>query len=262
MNQELVNKRLFPKRAIIVYSDNKRSYQPRFYLESREIESRNGKAVLGAPRPLTDNILKDIARAYMKDHSANMDFGRIVPEHILHGSNKPGQTIVIWYRPAMLRNLNLGNICKGVKKICKGVKKGAAYVPATLYVILNRELYIYALMTDERPKPDTKLYNAPFGNIYESGNVCLGTARVGKAKQRTFEKEAERFEVGFYQAEQTHTSQKEVTKTPLSKLWPELMASQKPFPSKNELIQHKTYKTFGDLLNKTLTDKDLDYDEN
>jgi PRTRC genetic system protein B len=144
----------------------------------------------------------------------------------------------------MRRSLNFDNH--------KSIKSDmTANLPATLYLVIDAKLYLYALMSSERPDEKTKLYNAPFFNIYETGNVCLGTAAVGKHKARTFELEADRFERAFYMAEQ-NGGQLNQCKTPLVKLWNGLFKSKAAFPSKKELIQHSKYKTLGQLFEQLI----------
>lgn len=253
MNDSNTNIRLMPKRAIVVY-ENKR--KDNYYLESREIKNADGKYILMAPVPLASNVLKEVARSYMKKNSFEMSFGGLIDEHLLYGINKPGLTAVMWYRKATQRSLNFSASLK-----IKGAS--SVQIPATLYLVVNTNLYLYALMTSDRPDLKTKIYNAPFFNIYEDGNVCLGTAPIGRQKGKTFEKEAERFERGFYMAEQNHGAIKNQCKTALSNLWTRLIKTKAAFPSKQELIQHPKYKTVGDLVQKLIgqNSNDDDYDE-
>lgn len=237
----MTNGRLRPQRAIIVYHDDRKI---NYYLESREIKSNKDGYSFMAPAPLANHILKDIAQSFTRGDSGNMRHEKLVGAHILHGSSKPGRTVVVWYRPPMRRVLNFdGHI---------SIKSGiGVWLPATLYVVIDTKLYLYSLMSGERPDQKTKLYNAPFFNIYDSGNVCLGTAAIGKQKATTFEREAERFERAFYMAEQ-NGGQVDQCKTSLVKLWNSLIKSKKAFPSKKELVQHAKYKTLGQLFDNLI----------
>lgn len=235
---------MIPSRAIIVYENNK-NYDKDYFLETRDIRNVGGKYMFMAPVPLASNILRDIAASMKKNDTKEMTTGGLIASHLLYGSYKPGKTIVVWYRPAMDRTLNFSASLK-----IKG--STTVKIPATLYVVIDDKLYLYALMTSERPAGNCKLYNAPFFNIYDTGNVCLGSAKVGKQQATTFELEAERFERAFYMAEQTHTATSQGCKTPLAPLWNQLIKKKIPFPSKTELIQHKKYKTFGELIDKLI----------
>jgi PRTRC genetic system protein B len=241
MNRQMTNGRIRPRRAIIVYHDERQS---NYYLESREIKPGKSGYSFMAPAPLATNVLKEIAQSFTKNDSGAMGHEKLVGAHILHGSSKPGRTVVAWYRPPTRRMLNFE---KNIK-----IKPGISVnLPATLYMVVDTKLYLYALMSGDRPDDKTKLYNAPFFNIYETGNVCLGTAAVGKHKARTFELEADRFERAFYMAEQ-NGGQANQCKTPLAKLWNNLIHSKAAFPSKKELIQHAKYKTLGHLFEQLI----------
>lgn len=248
MTDNSINKKLYPKCVITIYSDDNGTKYYRgsnYYLEKREINTVGGKFVLNAPVPLAADVLKNIAMTYMKKNNFNMDFGGLLAEHLLYGSNTPGKTIVMWYRPASKKRLNFSKALK--------IKDGCVVeIPAILYLVINDNLYLYALANNNRPVLNSKLYKAPFYNIYEDGNVCLGTAKVGKQKEKTFEKEAERFERAFYLAEQNGGNSSNHCKTPLGKLWPMLIKTGGSFPSKTELIQHKKFKTLSDLINNLI----------
>lgn len=241
MNSELINKRLVPKQAVIIYEE-KSQYSTEFYLETREIEKKDGRYLFMAPQPMPKDTMKKIAGSFIKRNSLEMEFGGLISAHLLMGINRPGTLAVLWYRPAMLKNLNFSASLdiKGDKTVS---------IPATLYLVLNQSLYVFALASDDRPGQATKLYNAPFFNIYEDGRVCLGTAKIGKTRSRTFELEADRFERGFYMAEQ-NGGNLVPCKTDLKALWRQQIKKGEPFPIKQELLQHKKFKTLGDLIDK------------
>lgn len=238
MNNALINTKLKPTTAIIVHQN---THATEFYLESREILSGPNGLTFLEPKPMKEQVIRDIARAYAEKSGSSMKHEFIIGDHILHASSDIGKVLVIWYRPAMIRKLNFANHLK-IKGECE-VK-----VPATLYASHNRTLFVFALASNERPTAKTKLYNAPFFNIYEGGNICLGTAHVGTTA-KTFEKEADRFEVGFYMAEQNGGDHKNSAKRPLPEIWNSLIKSKAQFPV-NDLIQHKKYKTFGAFIDQ------------
>jgi PRTRC genetic system protein B len=243
MNAANTNKRLSPTMAIIVYQDRS-EYQQQCFLEKREIKIVGDRFRFMAPVAMADDTLQEISKFYMKSRSSVMGFGGLISPHILFGVNKAGLTSVMWYRPAMKRALNFSSSLK---------IKGASNVdvPATLYLVVNNNLYVFALITDDRPTENTKIYKAPYFNIYEDGRVCLGTANVGR-KQNVYEKEAERFERGFYMAEQNGGDSEHNCKTALPKLWSSLIKTKSAFPSKKELVLHPKYKNVLDLMQKLI----------
>ncbi|HZR35159.1 MAG TPA: PRTRC system protein B [Nevskia sp.] len=51
--------------------------------------------------------------------------------------------------------------------------------PALYFVAgFGHDLRVFALASDERPKPDTKLFHAPIGNVYSDGSLCWGSIEV------------------------------------------------------------------------------------
>lgn len=244
MNRDLLNTRLKPHSAIIVYKSGG-EYSSNYYLETRQITAKNGQYEFAAPVPMSDDKMKDIAAAYIKKASADMVFETVIPEHILYAHHKAANTVVIWWRKPHKKVLNFSKAL--------GIKGNPeVMLPATLYMVHNSSLYVFALMDSTRPVRSTKLYHAPFFNIYEPGNVCLGTAPIGRYKSKTFEGEAERFERGFFMAEQ-NGGQTKPCKTSLSALWNSLIKSKATaFPVKKELIQHGKYPTLGDLMDKII----------
>lgn len=243
MNQYLTNTRLIPKRAIIVY-ERPGQWSQDFYLEDREIKNQGGKYVFMAPVPLSHQAMRSIASSFIKKNALAMDFGGLIADHLLLGINRPGLCSVIWYHPAETRKLNFSSQLK-----IKG--ESTAQIPAILYLMLNDNLYLFALAESRRPTGKSKLFNAPFFNIYADGRVCLGTAPVGKIRSKTFEGEAARFERAFYMAEQ-NGGQQNPCKTALAKLWNGLIKNKSPFPLKKELIQHPKFKTLDELIEKLI----------
>jgi hypothetical protein len=84
--------------------------------------------------------------------------------------------------------------------------------------------------------------------VYNDGRICLGSAHIGTKKEATYEKEIERFERGFFMAEQNggHADNRK-KKTPLSVLWSQLIKNGKHFPV-DELTPHQKVKTVQDIL--------------
>lgn len=249
MKSELQNKTISPKRAIIIYS-NTRGHQTDYYLESSDITIKKGQWVFSAPVPLADDILQTIAAQYVKEKLHNVNHAQLIGAHILYTVNKAGRLEVIWYRPAQQKNLNFSG---EISRKLKGIHK--AWLPPTLYRLINGKLWVYALDSEDRPTEKTKLYRAPFFNIYSDGNVCLGSANVGH-QSNTFEGEAQRYEYGFYAAEQNHGIGDQ-TKTPLEEIWSALIKNGDKFPM-TELLPQRKYTTLGALLKSTNSDYDYE----
>lgn len=242
MNKNLQNTKLNPNCVLIVYRTAGK-YNEKYFIEKRDVTTVGGKQILAAAVPLSDEVMKKIALSYAKEEGTRLAMDKLIPEFLLHGSNDITKKLIIWYRPAMKRALNFS----GNQTLSK-VKDQSAMVPATLYALHNKELYVFALPNNQRPTEKTKLYNSPFFNVYSDGKVCKGTAHFSKATN-SFGGEIERYERGFYMAEQGSMFNEKATKKPLRQIWASLLGTNTPFPVK-ELVQHKNFKTLSDLITK------------
>lgn len=245
MNSTVLNTQVSPRVVITVYTDKAHNNQ---YLEERKVRIVRGKAELSAPMPVTEGIIRNISALYRKHEGEEMAMGLIEP-HLLYANNK-GTCSVMWWRPADVKGLNFRD---KLVKMVKG-KQSSWPVPATLWLVHGGSLYVWALMDDGRPDGKTKLYNAPFFNIYDDARVCLGTAPIGRERSATFAGEAMRYERGFYMAEQNGGNTNERAKTLLPQLWAGL-AGKKIFPAKRELVAHKKYPTLGDVIKNIVKDR-------
>ncbi|MDB5153877.1 MAG: system protein [Mucilaginibacter sp.] len=59
-----------------------------------------------------------------------------------------------------------------------GITSGRGKVPAMIWKAGRGELAVYALKGNKKPDHRTKLFHAPFFNVYQDGRVCMGTVRI------------------------------------------------------------------------------------
>lgn len=75
-------------------------------------------------------------------------------------------------------------------------------VPALVWMTIDAQhLHLYAVKCAGRPTPETQLFQAPFFNVWGSGQVCLGNASTPTA-ERAFEPKA--WEDMFFGSSFTH----------------------------------------------------------
>lgn len=75
--------------------------------------------------------------------------------------------------------------------------------PPLLFRVQHRSLDIRALRKNERPTLDTKPYRAPYWNVNDGGNVCLGSTRVPRETNLST---LARWEKSFFESEFTHAN--------------------------------------------------------
>ncbi len=109
--------------------------------------------------------------------------------------------------------------------------------PSLVFRAQTGSLDIRALLSNERPGPKTPLYRAPYWNVNDSGEVCLGTTQV--PNEVTIDSLA-RWENAFFESEFTHpNATRKLTEHPggFVALWKSLIG-KRHFPA-NYLIDAK-----------------------
>ena len=89
-----------------------------------------------------------------------------LPEHVLIWS----QRLVAWWEPARIRPMFFSPESDGK------TLDGKLYPhPPLLFAVRDRHLSVWALADDTRPRPKTRLLQAPYWNTSEDGAVCHGS---------------------------------------------------------------------------------------
>lgn len=128
-------------------------------------------------------------------------------------------------------------------------------VPGLVWVAMpGNGLYVYAVKGPHRPDQRTKLYQAPFFNVWGRGKVCVGNATLPSQEEKW---ETAAWERTFFGSRFTHPNFGEkdrLTKgVSPTKFWKEMVADPtEAFPEKR-LVQIPL--TVGDLLDRTLLDR-------
>jgi PRTRC genetic system protein B len=107
--------------------------------------------------------------------------------------------LIVWWTPAQHRTLFFADHSEASR-----VLNGKRYpIPPLVFRVSDSALAVRALEKSERPTAKTGLKTAPFWNVNEAGEVCLGTMRVpdGRGVEAMTG-----WELGFFQSEFTHAS--------------------------------------------------------
>lgn len=153
-----------PRHVIVCYSDGKDSY-----LELHDYQTAYGKIQMGAGKPLTRSALKKmLSLVTSHDKSIQATIKNMLPQNILYIDQRIGKHIIIWYQPATAQQMHFKSM---------SIKSGTSKVPAMIYAVSDDKLYVYALNSGRRPDFKTKLFHAPFFNVYEDGSVCMGNVK-------------------------------------------------------------------------------------
>lgn len=160
-----------PKSALVFYQTENPNRET--YVEFFDMD-QNGNPINAHPLTVREaqRLSKTLNIQNKKDKNFLKPKGIISPSILFTDSSENGK--VIWFTQEQERDLFF------VKNL--NIPNGKANVPPLLWIANKQNLKIFALETDQRPAENAQLFHAPFFNVYENGNVCMGTdsERAGK----------------------------------------------------------------------------------
>ncbi|AZB25283.1 MULTISPECIES: PRTRC system protein B [Flavobacteriales] len=223
-----------PKSALVFYES---LYKNEMYVEHFDMD-RNGNPINA--HPLTVNEAKTLAKSLVIDKEIEKAFLKskgILANNILH-INPSQKGSVIWYTKAQERQMYF------VKNL--EIPSGKAKVPAMLWIADKENLSVFALSNDKRPTENTTLHYAPFFNVYNDGDVCMGNVDIKIQNSTSVEEFIEQWESYFFNSYFSHlVGGHNPIDGNLVNLWKKLLKSNEAFP--NEILK-KNNKTLKNLL--------------
>lgn len=106
-----------------------------------------------------------------------------------------GVGYMVWWIPPSIRQLWFKAEELG------GEKTAVMPLPGLVMATTPSQWMVFAVKGKSRPKPETKLYQAPFFNVWAGGKICTGTARVPDEGSRH---KPEKWETAFFESYFTH----------------------------------------------------------
>ena len=226
-----------PVKAFVVYQEKTRNkILGNNYVAAYDMDA-NGYPINAHPLAIAESIAlakaldvsQELKRSFLKPKG-------LLPENILY-INPDHNGYVIWHTPMMQTELYFVN---GLD-----IPNGKATVPPLLWKASKGSLNVYALYNDSKPAIETSLYHAPFFNLHEDGNVCMGTVAVNITSNCMLEDFMEHWQQYFFNSYFSHLIHKKPVKGNIVQLWQSLVGSRKKFPLKSLI---KTKLTIKNLL--------------
>lgn len=126
-----------------------------------------GRATFLPGRAMTNDTLGELVAKLIPKSS----YDYLPPELLGLGKNW-----MVWWCPAGPRTL----FFKTSSDDPIGVSTVRVNLPPLVFAVRGQQLFVYALKKNERPIPGTDLWMAPFYNLWDSGKLCRGNARLPK----------------------------------------------------------------------------------
>jgi PRTRC genetic system protein B len=216
-----------PKSALVFYQAKGSDHDT--YVEHFDMD-KNGNPINAHPLTVREaNQLAKALKIAKEEKEPCLKPESIIGNHILHLDAVRGK--VVWFTKAMQRKLYFHDNL--------GIPNGRANVPPMLWAANRYGLAVYALGSNRRPTERTKLYNAPFFNVYQDGNVCMGSVNVQIKKTASLEEFTSSWEEYFFNSYFSHLLEgfNPVNGNCVS-LWEQLVATGEAFPH-DVLMQSK-----------------------
>lgn len=227
----------YPTSALVFYQSMEQNEDN--YVEYFDID-KNGNPINA--HPLTEREAKVLAKSLVVNTKKEkrqqfLKSKGILPSNILQ-INTGENASVIWFTKAGKRNLFFGGNLE--------IPNGIGEVPAMLWFATERNLTVFALANNNRPTETTLLFYAPFFNVYENGNVCMGTVDVDIKKSASLEEFTQKWEDYFFNSFFSHLMNgHNPSKGNCVNLWKDLIGTGNKFPNK---VLKKSNKTLKNLL--------------
>lgn len=180
--------KLTPKQALVVYSSSAGNY----YIESHPITDKG----MGAGVALSEDTLSDLV-SFFVDKQKDTYLKGVIPANVLYADWSAKRKVLIWFEPPQKRMMYFTKALK--------IKSGEAYQPGLIFVLNDGRLDLYAVAANSITG-DEELCQAPYHNVNDSGDVCLGSANIKKQLKETFTDVMNHYSGLFWNSEFSHAA--------------------------------------------------------
>jgi PRTRC genetic system protein B len=217
---------LFQPEHLLVFYKNEHKQNCRYYVESFQLDPQGYPL---APHPLSEQEARLFAKLLQQPDGERtkgnfLQAEGIFPSNLLCIGYSP-EPFAVWFTPAAVVPLLFQKSLK--------IPSGNAAIPPLIWKATAKSLAVYACRENDRPTANTKLYHAPFFNLYENGQVCMGTVSVSIPSDCSLEKFMTLWQSYFFGSYFAHML---IDSSPVEgnviELWQGLVGTGQPFPLK------------------------------
>jgi PRTRC genetic system protein B len=229
-----------PVKALLIWRKqllNDGEEEHSIYVESYDI-GKSGKPINAHPLTFKETLaLSSLFQSAEELKTGYLRSRGIMPNKVLYVNPQQGG-YAVWYTPPQEVTLFFASAL--------GITSGRGKVPAMIWKAGREELAVYALKGCKKPDSKTKLFHAPYFNIYQDGRVCMGTVKVNIAESARLEDFMAQWESYFWNSYFSHLMGEfnPVTEN-IVQLWQAQVATNNPFPAH---ILKPTNQTLQNLL--------------
>jgi PRTRC genetic system protein B len=229
---EQFNNQFSPVKALLIYqnqathkdiygSDTDKTTE--VYVESYDIGKR-GQPINAHPLSIAEIV--SLSKLFQSTEELKNNYLKpkgLLPSNILY-LDPQTEGYVIWFTPPMEGDLFFVD---GLQ-----IPTGKAHIPAMVWKASKNSLNVYALKGKSKPNANTPLYHAPYFNIYDNGNLCMGTVQIAIDRFTRLEDFISKWETYFFNSYFSHTiGNHNGAQIDLVSLWQTQVGTGKAFPT-------------------------------
>lgn len=121
----------------------------------------------------------------------------VLPERVLYSD----ASMLAWWCPESVRPIYF----KSGKDDLDTFSGTPVLHPPLFFLALSQRLWVWALGERQRPTAESPLFVAPYFNIYERGNMCIGNVRLPESLRAT-NANLKAWEIAFFETNFTHSN--------------------------------------------------------
>jgi PRTRC genetic system protein B len=213
-----------PFKALVFYRQDGEPEEKPLYVESYDV-SKTGNPINA--HPLTMGEMGELKRLIVNSQNGYNTFlhaDGVLPGNLLYLDTTPDAENVIWFTGAARQRLYFVDSL--------GIPSGKlAKVPAMLWKATPKGLFVFALKAAGRPSENTRLYHAPFFNLYNTGAVCMGNVQWSFNKTESVQKFITKWQHYFWNSRFSHLlAGNSPVKNNIVQFWQHQIADRSDFP--------------------------------
>jgi PRTRC genetic system protein B len=151
--------------AVLVYTNVATRHA---FATKHEVQEHAGRPIIRPGAPLSEQDYKVLVEALAPAQQPRMQWHD--PYELARGLGH-----MLWWSAPMKRSLFFRRSAHNPQTFDG---RGVCPCPGLVFLAAEREMFVYAFKGSAAPTRTTRLYQAPFFNVWSRGKVCVGNAAV------------------------------------------------------------------------------------
>lgn len=156
---------LVPVVGLVVYTSEKHCFVEEYKIK----ETADNQFKFGSAKPMGKKTLGKMFNLIEDIDLTKYYFEGLIPNNLIYYSYKDNTLQLIWKIKSTPKYLSFSKDLR--------IKNGLKVIPNLIFSLKGDQLSVVATKTYEIDL-ETETYHAPFHNIYNTGNVCMGSAEI------------------------------------------------------------------------------------